>query len=266
MEVVWDERGGATVLVDGHPQSYVHPEDPELLVFEYVDAFAQVLRALRPDPTPLAVTHIGGAGLTLPRWVHRTHPGSPQIVLEPDTALTALVRERLPLPRGHRIRVRPFSGEEGIGGLRSSSAQVVVLDAFAGGRIPGVLTGTGFARELARVLHPDGLLLVNATDQPGLHWVGRWGATLRSFLPHVGQFVLREIVKGKRFGNVVLVASPAPLDDSSLARAAARATFPTTWRPSSHLAAVEARAGVVGFGHVGEPSPEPPHAGPLRWW
>ena len=39
------------------------------------------------DPAPLRVTHVGGAGMTLGRWIHRVHPGSPQIVLEPDTAL-----------------------------------------------------------------------------------------------------------------------------------------------------------------------------------
>ena len=75
-----------TVERDGHPQSYVDPDDPLLLVFEYVQQFALVLEALRPDPAPLAVTHVGGAGMTLARWVHRVHPGSPQIVLEPDVA------------------------------------------------------------------------------------------------------------------------------------------------------------------------------------
>ncbi|WP_194092442.1 spermidine synthase [Ornithinimicrobium flavum] len=113
MSVVWDERGGATVVRDGFPQSYVDPDDPLLLVFEYVEQFALVLQALRPDPAPLAVTHVGGAGMTLARWLHRTHPGSPQIVLEPDVALTELVRRELPLPRGHRIRVRPVTGQRG---------------------------------------------------------------------------------------------------------------------------------------------------------
>lgn len=262
MEVVWDERGGATVMRDGHPQSYVDPDDPQLLVFEYVEQFAAVLSALRPDPAPLAVTHVGGAGMTLARWVHRTHPGSPQIVLEPDTALTELVRAELPLPRGHRIRVRPQTGEAGIGALRDGSADVVVVDAYDGGRVPGSLAGRAWAREVSRVLRPDGLLLMNAADDPGLRWVGRLGATLRTALPHVGQLILREVAKGKRYGNVVLVASPARLDDISLTRAAARATFPTAWRPSDQLALAERSA--APFDEIGEPSPPPPEDGPLR--
>lgn len=262
MEVVWDERGGATVVRDGHPQSYVDPDDPLLLVFEYVEHLAMVLEALRPDPAPLAVTHVGGAGMTLARWVHRVHPGSPQIVLEPDTALTELVRRELPLPRGHRIRVRPQTGEEGVAGLRDGSADVVVVDAYDEGRVPGALAGQAWAREVERVLAPDGLLLVNAADLPGLRWATRLGATLRTALPHVGQLVLREVAKGKRYGNVVLVASRRPLDDVTLRRAAARAAFPTAWRTSAELTAAE--RSVRPFGEVGEPSPEPPDDGPLR--
>ena len=37
---------------------------------------------------PVAVSHVGGAAMTLPRYVAHTRPGSPQIVLEPDAALT----------------------------------------------------------------------------------------------------------------------------------------------------------------------------------
>ncbi len=61
-------------------------------------------------PGGLAVTHVGGAAMTLPRYVQHTRPGSPQVVLEPDAALTERVRRDLPLPRGHRIRVRPQPG------------------------------------------------------------------------------------------------------------------------------------------------------------
>jgi spermidine synthase len=262
VSIVWDERGGATVVRDGFPQSYVDPDDPLLLVFEYVEQFALVLQALRPDPAPLAVTHVGGAGMTLARWVHRTHPGSPQIVLEPDVPLTELVRRELPLPRGHRIRVRPVTGQEGLPALRDGSADVVVVDAYDQGRLPGELAGTRWAAEVTRVLAPDGLLLVNASDQPGLRWVRRLTATLRTRLPHVGLLVLREVAKGRRFGNVVVVASPRPLDDVSLTRVAARATFPSEWFDDARTARAE--RGALPFGEVGEASPDPPDTGLLR--
>ncbi|GGK70650.1 spermidine synthase [Ornithinimicrobium pekingense] len=262
MTIVWDERGGATVERDGHPQSYVNPDDPLLLVFEYVQQFALVLEALRPDPAPLAVTHVGGAGMTLARWVHRVHPRSPQIVLEPDTALTELVRRELPLPRGHRVRVRPVTGQEGVAGLRDASADVVVVDAYDQGRVPPELAGSRWVRELDRVVAPDGLVLVNAADERGLRWVARLCATLRERFAHVGQLVLREVAAGKRYGNVVVVASRRPLDDVSLTRAAARAPFPSTWRSSEQV--VRLSAGAPPFGEIGEPSPPPPDGGVLR--
>ncbi len=200
--------------------------------------------------------------MTLARWVHRVHPGSPQIVLEPDVGLTELVRRELPLPRGHRIRVRPERGEEGVLGLRDGSADVVVVDAYDEGRVPPELAGQAWVRQLDRVLAADGLVLVNAADQPGLRWVARLCATLHERFPHVGQLVLREVATGRRFGNVVVVASRGPLDDVGLARAAARAAFPSTWRGAEQVRRLV--AGAAAFGEVGEPSPAPPDGGVLR--
>ncbi|MGB3827504.1 MAG: hypothetical protein WA962_01900, partial [Ornithinimicrobium sp.] len=134
-----DDTGGVTVHLDGHPQSYVHPADPGLLAFEYVQHLAIAIDALAEGP--LAVTHVGGAGLTLPRYVEHTRPGSAQIVLEPDAALTEAVRREIPLPRRHRIRVRPVDGAHGVLALRPDSADLIVVDAFAAGRVPGELTG-----------------------------------------------------------------------------------------------------------------------------
>ena len=157
MEVVRDERGGATVVRDGHPQSYVDTGDPLLLVFEYVQHLALVLESLRPDPAPLAVTHVGGAGMTLARWVHRTHPGSPQIVLEPDTALTELVRRLVARgdvrmhdvaePRDARVERRLGLRHPRLRLLHAARERLALLDERA-----AVLLGGG-AHELAvRVL------------------------------------------------------------------------------------------------------------------
>ncbi|HYQ32297.1 MAG TPA: hypothetical protein VEQ83_03730, partial [Lapillicoccus sp.] len=84
-----DSYGGVTVVVDGTPQSYVQADDPLLLAFEYVQHFALVAETLPPGP--LAVTHVGGAGLTFPRYVEESRPGSTQVVLEPDVELSEVV-------------------------------------------------------------------------------------------------------------------------------------------------------------------------------
>ncbi|HSO65383.1 MAG TPA: fused MFS/spermidine synthase [Ornithinibacter sp.] len=222
------ERDGSmvTVVLDGQGQSAVDLDDPTRLDFEYVQHLALCVDALAPSG-PLRVTHVGGAGLTLPRWVHHTRPGSPQIVLEPDAALTDAVRRELPLPRGHRIRVRAVDGLAGIGAIRDASADVVVVDAYSGGRVPAELGTVEWFREISRVLAPGGLLLANVADEPGMRYAGRVAAGARAAIGPVAFVGLHEVLKGKRFGNLVLVASPDPLDLWTLRRATASAALPT---------------------------------------
>jgi spermidine synthase len=257
----WDEQGGVTVHMDGSPQSHVQPDDPTLLVFEYVQHLALALEAVAPAPRPLGVTHVGGAGLTLPRWVEATRPGSPQIVLEPDAALTELVRREVPLPRRHRIRVRPVDGLTGVRALRTASADVVVTDAYAEGRVPPELVGTAYVEEVGRVVRPAGLALWNLADEPGLRWVARVVATVEALLPHVALVATHEVLKGRRFGNVVLLASVPPLPVETLRRAVARANLPTGLREGEALRRLV--AGARPFGQEGEASPVPPDA---RGW
>src|SRR5665648_48056 len=159
-----DGRGGVTVMMDGSPQSHVNLADPGSLGFEYIAHFAAVIDTLPAGP--LRVTHIGGAGLTLARYVNSERPGSPQIVLEPNIELTELVRRELPLPRRHRIRVRPVDGLTGVAQLADASADVVVLDAYAEGRVPAELTTVEFFADTSRVLRANGTILLNIADEP----------------------------------------------------------------------------------------------------
>src|SRR4051794_12491020 len=202
------EREGSlvTVVLDGQPQSAVDLEDPERLDFEYVQHLALCIDTLAPKGV-LRVTHVGGAGLTLARWVQATRPGSPQVVLEPDAALTEAVRHELPLPRGHRIRVRPVDGLTGVTALRDASADLVVVDAYAGGRVPPELSTVEWFGEIGRVLVPGGLMVANVADEPGMRYAARVAAGARVALGHVALVGLHEVLKGKRFGNLVMVGS-----------------------------------------------------------
>jgi hypothetical protein len=218
-----DRPGGWLLLLDRIRQSYVDLDDPSYLDFEYMQAFADVIDALAPGP--LAVTHVGGGGCTLARYVAASRPGSAQIVLEPDVDLTALVRARLPFARGTRVRIRPVGGRAGVSALATASADVVVLDAFHGGRVPAELTTTQFVADVVRVLRASGVLLMNVADGPPGVFVRRLVSTL-SGLPSALVMGDPAVLKQRRFGNLVLAASRGELPVAAVTRAACAAPFP----------------------------------------
>ncbi|HEU5267105.1 MAG TPA: fused MFS/spermidine synthase [Jatrophihabitans sp.] len=223
-----DRPGGWLLLVDRIRQSYVDLDDPTYLDFEYMQAFADVLNELPPGP--LAVTHVGGGACALARYIATIRPGSPQIVLEPDAALIKLVRARLPLPRGARVRIRPVTGRSGVAALRARSADVVVLDAFHGGRVPADLSTVEFCADVARVLRPHGVLLANLADGPPRTYSRRLAATIHTALPELLAVADPAVLKGRRFGNIVFAASRQPLPAAQLRRATARAPVPRVVR------------------------------------
>jgi spermidine synthase len=255
-----DGRGGVTVMLDGSPQSHVDLADPGNLGFEYIAHFAAVIDTLPAGP--LGVTHIGGAGLTLARYVNAERPGSPQIVLEPNVELTELVRRELPLPRRHRIRVRPVDGLTGIAQLADASADVVVLDAYADGRVPAELTTVEFLTDVSRVLRAGGTMLLNLADEPDKAYLRRAYAALVTVFGHVAMIGAHEVLKGKRFGNTVAVASNSPLDLAALRRQVAKMPFPTGLCDQSRLA--RQLTGSTAFTTADSAqSPPPP---PLKGW
>lgn len=201
---VQHDDGGHLVLVDGWPQSHVDLADPTHLVFDYVRRLADVIDGLPPGP--LRAVHVGGAGLTLPRYLAATRPRSSQVVLEPDEKLTALVRERLPLPSRSGIKVRPVDGRSGLAHLPDDRADLLVLDAYVNGRVPDdLLTGQAMA-EVARVLSGSGLALLNVVDQAPFPVIRSTIAGLVDVLPYVAAGLEPATRRARRPGNVLLVA------------------------------------------------------------
>jgi len=207
-------------------QSYVDLDDPTHLEFEYVQRIAESIDIGFPDGDRLRAVHIGGGGLTLPRYLAHTRPTSAQLVLEPDVGLTQLVRERLPLPRASGIKVRGVDGRTGLAAIRDDYADLIVLDAFAGARVPAELTTVEFLADCRRVLDAGGLLLINVTDLRPLDYTRRLVAGVRRHFPFVVLSAEPSTLKGRRFGNLVVQAGDREPDLLGLERAAARAAFP----------------------------------------
>jgi hypothetical protein len=206
------QPGTYTLVVDGTPQSSVNLDDPTQLTFEYVQRIGHVIDQL-PDGAITAV-HLGAGALTLPRYVAATRPGSRQQVVELESDLVDFVREHLPWSRTASIRVRHGDAREALGrfpaGLRGN-VDLVVVDVFGGARIPAHVTSLEFYREATALLAPDGVVCVNIADGPGLSFARSQAATLHAATGNVAALAETQILKGRRFGNIVLVGSPTSL-------------------------------------------------------
>lgn len=204
-------QDGAYILdIDGTPQSHVFIDDPSELFFEYIRRIGHVLDQVGEPGAPITAVHLGGGALTLPRYIEATRPGSRQQVIELEQDLIDFVREHLPLQKNANIRIRYGDAREVLGKLPSGlhgNVNVVIVDVFSGARTPAHVTSVEFYTEAAKLLAPSGVLIVNVADGPGLAFARGQAATLNAVLPHVIALAETQVLKGRRFGNVVLVGT-----------------------------------------------------------
>ena len=223
-----------TLLVGSTPQSYVDLDDPLYLDFEYVRRLGHLLDLAAPDREPLRVLHLGGGALSLARYVAATRPGSSQLAVDSDADVMDLVRERLPLHqpsrraggRPARIRIRIGDARAVLEELRPGSFDVVIADLFAGARTPAHLTSVEFAAAAGRALTPGGLFATNIGDGPPLAHTRARTAAVRAVFGTACLIGDAAVLRGRRFGNLVLGASDHDLPVADLARRVAADPFP----------------------------------------
>ncbi|KXO95970.1 spermine synthase [Tsukamurella pseudospumae] len=221
-----DRPGAFTVLLDGTPQSYIDTGDPTNLVFEYVRRIGHVADLVRPSGEPITAVHLGGGGFTLPRYIAATRPGSRQQVLEIDRALIDAVRAAAPLPKREQIKIRCADAALAATVLPPGmlgTVDLLVLDVFAGARTPAALTTREFFASLTPLLAPGGTVAINIADGPPLPFARSVAATVAGVFGEVAIAAEPGVLKGRRFGNLVLVTGRVP---DGLARRLAGDPFP----------------------------------------
>ncbi|HET9382519.1 MAG TPA: fused MFS/spermidine synthase, partial [Streptomyces sp.] len=162
----------------------------------------------------------------LPRYVAATRPGSRQDVVEADRALLELVAARLPLPDGADVTLHTADARAWLASAPENSADVLVADVFGGSRVPAHLTSLAYAEEAARVLRDGGVYLANLADAAPFAFLRSQLATFAALFAHLALIAEPGVLRGRRFGNAVLVAAHHPLDTAALARRAAADVFP----------------------------------------
>ncbi|QCX76771.1 spermidine synthase [Streptomyces sp. YIM 121038] len=215
-----------TLVIDGAPQSHVDLDDPAHLDFEYQRRLGHIADLAAPPGTPLHVLHLGGGAFTLARYVAATRPRSTQQVVERDTALVSLVRRVLPLDPQARVRVRGADAREGLAKVPDGWADLVIADVFSGARTPAHLTSVEFLGDVRRVLKPEGHYAANLADGPPLGYLRGQLATAAAVFPELALVADPAVLRGKRFGNAVLLASARPLPLAELTRRSASDPHP----------------------------------------
>ncbi|MEU6671820.1 fused MFS/spermidine synthase [Streptomyces sp. NPDC046727] len=252
-----DRERAWLLTVDGAPQSYVDLDDPAYLEFEYARRLGYVLDTVAEAGRALDVVHLGGGALTLPRYVAATRPGSRQDVVEADRGLLELVTEQLPLPAGSGIALHAADARAWLEDAPDDHADVLIADVFGGSRVPAHLTTLDYVRTAERVLRPGGVYLANLADAAPFGFLRSQLATLAAVFAEVTLIAEPAVLRGRRFGNAVVVAAHRPPDIAALARRTASDAFPAR---VEHGAAVREFIGSARPVEEADavPSPEPP--------
>ncbi|MFJ5935874.1 spermidine synthase [Streptomyces sp. NPDC093071] len=246
-----------TLLVDGAPQSHVDLDDPAHLSFAYQRRLGHVVDLAAPPNRPLQAVHLGGGALTLARYVAATRPRSTQQVVELDGPLVQFVRRELPLDPAARVRVRSTDARAGLAKVQDGWADLIIADVFGGARTPAHLTSTEFLAEVRRALRPGGLYAANLADGPPLAHLRGQIATAAAVFPELALTADPTVLRGRRFGNAVLLASDRELPVAELTRRVATDPHPGRVEHGRALADFAGGAAPV-TDATAKPSPAPP--------
>ncbi|MFI9238348.1 spermidine synthase [Streptomyces sp. NPDC053079] len=252
-----DRPRGRTLLIDGAPQSHVDLDDPAYLDFAYQRRLGHIADLVAPPGKPIQALHLGGGAFTLARYIAATRPRSTQQIAEIDGPLVQFVRSELPLEGTWRIRVRGGDAREMLAKVPDGWADLIIADVFSGARTPAHLTSTEFTGEVRRALRPGGFYAANLADGPPLAHVRAQIATVRTVFPELCLTADPAVLRGRRFGNAVLLAADRELPVAELTRRAA--TDPHQGRVEHGKALADFTGGAAPVTDAdARPSPAPP--------
>jgi len=203
-----DGSTGRLLVLNQASHAYLD-DDPLHLEFRYIRLLAAVADALPPGP--LDTVHVGGGGLTLPRYLAEARPGSTSEVLEIDPDLVDVVAEALGDDLDDGVRVTAGDARLTLEALPHDSADLVIGDAFTGMSVPWHLTTDEFVASIADLVRGDGVYSMNVIDAGSHDFARAMARTLLSHFDHLA--VIAPPDEDGRARNWILVASNGPLEE-----------------------------------------------------
>ena len=215
-------RDGAFILdINGVPSSHLVPDEPRALEFEYMRWIAVAMENLAPGRRLL---HLGGGGCSLPRYFADLWPDSHNTVVELDAKLAELIRELADIPSAPRVKIRAGEARAVTEGFPPNRFDVIIRDVFAGETTPKSLTTVEFFQHAHATLSPGGLYVANCGDYPDLQGAKAELAGMAEIFEHVAVIADPPMLKGRRYGNIILIGSDTelPVEGSPAAAAMAK--------------------------------------------
>nr|WP_237740818.1 fused MFS/spermidine synthase [Arthrobacter crystallopoietes] len=242
-ELVRDFDGGDAWLlkINGVQSSHIVIGEPERLDFEYMRWIAALVESTWDSSSSLRALHLGGGACSLARYFAAHYPQARQVVVEIDAKLAELVRQWFDIPKAPLVRIRVGEARAVTESLTPGSRDLVIRDVFAGSRTPEPLTTLEFTEAVRRVLAPGGIYAVNCGDSPQLQLARAEAATIGRIFPHAVIIADPPMLKGRRYGNIIIAGSDVPLgQDPQLVRRLLGGAVPATlWQEDD----------VAGFAH-----------------
>jgi len=213
-EVLHEPDGSMVLLVNGVPSSHIVPGDPERLDFEYMRWMADFIDdAYSAGPKEKArLTHLGGAACTMPRYFAHAWKGSRNTVVEIDSELAVLARELFDVPRAPAVKIRVGDAREETDGFKPATRDVIIRDVFTSATTPRNLTTVEFYGAARASLSERGVYLANCGSHADLKEAKDELAGMVEVWPHVAAIADPPMLKGRRYGNIVLIGANQPIE------------------------------------------------------
>ncbi len=213
-EVHHEPDGSLVLLVNGVPSSHIVPGDPTRLDFEYMRWIAAVVDAFSSSgqawPAP-RLTHLGGGACTLARYFAHVWPGSRNTVVELDAELALMARSLFDVPRAPAVKIRVGDAREATNSFKPATRDVIIRDVFSSATTPRDLTTVEFYTAARASLREDGLYIANCGAHADLKEAKEELAGMNEVWPHIAVVADPPMLKGRRYGNIVLIAANRPL-------------------------------------------------------
>jgi spermidine synthase len=221
-DITFQDKPTKALALDHLIHSYVRPEDPTFLGYEYEQIFMDITSYLAAErQRPVDMLFIGGGGYTFPRALEVQHPDYGLTVVEIDPQVTETAH-KLGLNRDTKV---VSLNEDGRYYFLRNGGQVkydlIFGDAFNDLSVPYHLTTVEFSQMLKGAMKEGGIYSANIVDD------ARDGEFLQAFLntqaqvfKYVNLFSIGGAFDTPGASTYVVTASDQPMDMERFQKAA----------------------------------------------